>query len=397
MAMDFKKSERLKLFAPGPVNPPAFVLEALGRPLIHHRSPAFGAIHDDITGKLRSLLGTSAPVAVMATSATGAMDAVVSSLFSEGEEVLVPVMGKFSGRWVDICRACGIKVRVMEIEPGRSPSAEDIRWELVQHESISGLLLTHCETSTGSLTDLAAISKAVQGLELSGRTILRVADCVSSFCVDELKVDEWGLDCVIAASQKGLLSPAGLSIVAVGPRAATAMERVPVRGYYLDLRKYFARTFRSSTPFTPPLSLMYAVGAAADRILKIGLDDVLDWERRAAQAVVLVVSEAGFATLAENQSNAVVAFKVGALDAETLCGVMTEIYGIYLARGQGDLHGKVLRVSPIGKTRKELVDFTTALVETVAGTPRTDQIFGLQVSKIVKKVEDILKGRDVWA
>lgn|GEM_PF-766130 len=395
--MDQEKPERLKLFSPGPVNSPRFVLEALEQPLIHHRSPAFCAVYDDVTGKVRSLLGTAAPATVLASSATGAMDAVVSSLFAEGEEVLVPVMGKFSARWVDICRAYGIKTRVMEIPLGRSPTPEDIRWDLVQHEGIAGVLLTHCETSTGSLTDLAGISKALQGLEKPGRVILKIADCVSSFCVDEIKMDDWGLDCVIAASQKGLLSPAGLSIVAVGGRAATAMERVPPRNFYLNLRKYFARTFRSSTPFTPPLALLYAVGAAVDRIIELGIEDVLDWQRRAAQAVVAACKAAGFSTLAEIQSGAVVAFDVGSRDAEALCGVMEEVHGIYLARGQGNLHGKVLRVSPIGKTRAELVEFTVALLETVSGTPRTNEIFGVQVSKVVKEVEDLLKGRDIWA
>ena len=168
----------------------------------------------------------------------------MASLFAEGDEVLVPVMGKFSGRWADICRAYGIKVQVMEIEPGHSPGPEDIRWALVRNDRISGVLLTHCETSTGALTDLKGISEGVASLEKAGRVILRVADCVSSFCVDDLKVDEWGLDCVITASHKGLLSPAGLSAVAVGGRAAAAMERVPARGFYLDLRRYFARAFR---------------------------------------------------------------------------------------------------------------------------------------------------------
>ena len=395
--MDQKKPERLKLFSPGPVNSPRFVLEAMEEPLIHHRSPDFCTVYDDVTGKVRSLLGTAAPATVLAASGTGAMDAVVSSLFAEGEEVLVPVMGKFSARWVDICRAYGIKTRVMEIPLGRSPSPEDIRWDLVQHEGITGVLLTHSETSTGSLTDLAGISKAVQGLEKPGRAILRVADCVSSFCIDEIKMDAWELDCVIAASQKGLLAPAGLSIVAVGGRAAAAMERVPPRNFYLDLRKYFARAFRSSTPFTPPLALIYAVGAALDRIIELGFEDVLDWHRRAAQAVAAACKAAGLSTLAERQAGAVVAFDVGSRDAEAMCGVMEETYGIYLARGQGNLHGKVLRVSPIGKTRAELVEFTIALLETVSGTRITNEIFGVQVSRVVKEVEDILKGRDIWA
>ena len=393
--MDHKNSKGLNLFAPGPVNPPPYVLEALERPLVHHRSPEFAALYDEVTGKIRTLLGTTAPVTTLASSATGAMDAVVASLFAEGGEVLVPVMGKFSGRWADICRAYGVKVHVMEIEPGHSPSPEDIRWALVRNDAISGLLLTHCETSTGSLTDLKGVSEAAASLEKAGRVIIRVADCVSSFCVDDLKMDEWGLDCVITASHKGLLSPAGLSAVAVGGRAAAAMERVPARGYYLDLRRYFARAFRSSTPFTPALSLLYAVGAALDRIIEVGLENVLEWDRRAAQAVILALKDAGFETLAESQSSAVVAFRVGGMDAERMCDAMEE-HGIYLARGQGDLHGKILRVSPIGKTRGELVGFAGALVEMVAGS-KTNEAVGLRIAKLRARMEDVLKGRDIWA
>jgi aspartate aminotransferase-like enzyme len=393
--LDHANPKGLNLFAPGPVNPPPFVLKALGRPLLHHRSPEFAAFYEDLTTKLRALLGTSSPVTTLASSATGAMDAVVSSLFAAGDEVLVPAMGKFSGRWADICRAYGIKPHVMEIEPGNSPSAEDIRWSLVRNDRITGMLLTHCETSTGALVDLKGISEAAAGLEKAGRVILRIADCVSSFCVDDLKMDEWGLDCVITASQKGLLSPAGLSIVAVGGRAASAMERVPARGFYTDLRKYFARSFRSSTPFTPALSLLYAVGAAVERINEVGLENVLDWNRRAARAVMLALEDTRFEALAANQSSAVIAFKVGEMNAERICDSMEE-QGIYLARGQGKLHGNILRISPIGKTRREIIGLAGALVETVAGS-RKNEAVGLRIAKLTTRLEDLLKGRDVWA
>lgn len=395
--MDGKNTERVNLFTPGPVNPPSYVLDGLCAPLVHHRSSDFSAIFDGVTRKIGALLETGGPVLVLASSATGGMDAVVASLFAEGDEVLVPVMGKFSRRWVEICEIYGVRARVMELEPGRSPSPDAVHEELARHQDVCGLLLTHCETSTGSLSDLEGISGAAAGLEEDGRVVLRCTDCVSSFCIDRLRMNAWGLDCVVTASQKGLLSPAGLSFVALGERACGALERVPARNYYLDLRRYFAGRHRSMAPFTPALSLLYAVDAALERILEVGLEDVLDWERRAALAVRLVVESAGFETLAESQSSAVVAFRVGDLDAETMCGVLEEEHGIYLAQGQGELRGEILRISPIGKTRRELVDFSRAFLAVVAGIRGKGGMAELQGGGIPDEVEGLMKGRDIWA
>ena len=395
--MDEKDTKRLRLFTPGPVEPPPFVLEAMGRDLVHHRSPEFSAIYDGLTQKVQAVFETGGPVLVMTSSATGAMDAVVTSLFAAGDEVLVPVTGKFSRRWAEICQTYGVRARVLEFEPGRSPSPEEIRGAVGRHPDARGILITHCETSTGSLEDLEGISKAVADLEKEGRVILKCADCVSSFCVDEVRMDAWGLDCVITASQKGLLSPAGLSFVALGERACDALERVPPRNYYFDLRRYFAGIFRSSAPFTPALSLMYAVSAALDRIIEIGLEDVLIWGRRAVEALEIVLKSAGFETVADRQSSAVLAFWVGSVNAENLARGLEDDYGVYLARGQGHLRDKILRVSPIGKTRKELVDFSRALLTTAGNVEESRALDAERISEICDAVGDLLGGRDIWA
>ena len=395
--MDRKNPERLKLFTPGPVSPPSFVLDGLARQLVHHRSPDFRTVFDDLTGKVGALLETSAPVLVMASSATGAMDAVVAGLFAEGEEVLVPVMGKFSRRWVEVCEVYGIRAHVIDVEPGCAPSPEWVREEAERHEDVCGLLLTHCETSTGALSDLEGISRAVAGIERGGRDILKCADCVSSFCVDRLRMDPWGLDCVITASQKGLLSPAGLAFLSLGERASSKLERVPPRSYYLDLRRYFADTFRSQTPFTPALSTMYGAGAAIDRIIEIGLEVVLEWARRAAEAVEVTVESAGFDVMARGGSNAVVAFRLGEVDAEALASALEENCGIYLARGQGELRGEILRVSPIGKTRGEMLDFCKSFTETAGGLRAGGEDGGAAASEVYHRVERLLEGPDIWA
>lgn len=390
--MDHKNPGRIELFTPGPVTPPSYVTQAMSRAIVHHRSPAFGKVYSELASGIGTALESKATVLVLASSATGAMDAVVSSLFAEGDEVLVPVMGKFSSRWAEICRVYGVKPHVMEIAPGLSPAPEAVADMLWRNEQIAGLLLTHSETSTGSLTDLKGVLETVRGLEAGGRRILNCADCVSSFCVDELRMDPWGLDCVISASQKGLLSPAGLSFVCLGERAQRALARSPARNYYLNLADYVACAARAETPFTPAVSLMYAVGAALERILDIGLNEVWDWGASSANAIRHVLEAAGFEPLAANQSSAVVAFWVGDMDAEGIAACLENEHNIYLARGQGDLRGRILRISPIGKTRGELLYLFEALLETVGKMGRR-----VNIEEARDSGGGFLKGSDIWA
>jgi aspartate aminotransferase-like enzyme len=394
--LDREDPHVVELFTPGPVDSPPYIMEALNRPVVHHRSPGFKAVYRDLAAKMKALLETTAPILVLASSGTGAMDAVVSNLFAEGDEVLVPVMGKFSARWVEICGTYGVRPHVIESQPGGSPEPGEIHAALSALPGAKGVLLTHCETSTGSLADLEAVSKSIADLETGGRVILKCADCVSSFCVDELRMEPWGLDAVITASQKGMVSPVGLSFVCLGERARERAGMLPPRNYYLDLRRYLESSEQEWTPFTPAVSIVYAAAQALGRILDIGLEEVWAWYRRAAGAVTLAVEAAGFDALARRQSGAVVAFRVGGLDAEALALRLEREHGIYLARGQGALRGRILRVSPLGKTRRKLAHFSDSLLRAVRGMPGAPEITDSTISDVHAKIENLLKGRDIW-
>ena len=362
--MDRKGRRSVSLFTPGPVDISEAAREALLRPTLHHRTGAFTEILSGLVVDLKATFLTDDDVAVLSSSGTGAMEAVVANLFGPGDRVLVPVTGKFSRRWVEICRAYGIDVSVIDLDPGRAPSAEMITASLKQQPDIKAVLLTHCETSTGSLTDLETVSKAIRDTALTlGRRILTCADCISSLAVDELRKDEWAIDCAIAASQKGLLAPPGLAFVALNGEALRWIDRVSAPRYYFDLRTYYADVSRC--PFTPAVSLIQAVAASLKNLLRHGLENVWAANRAGINAVRLLIEAAGFSPLAANQSSGVIAFRTGEVDPERIGSMLYEHHGVVVARGQQELKGRILRISAIGKSRRQILDFAEAFEATM--------------------------------
>jgi aspartate aminotransferase-like enzyme len=318
------------------------------------------------------------------------MEAVVTSLFSPGDRVLVPVGGKFSRRWAGICSAFGVEVVEMCLEPGASPTGEAVSGYLREDARIGAVLLTHSETSTGALTDLASLGRLIRdvGREL-GREILCCADCISSLCVDELRTDEWYVDCAVSASQKGLLAPPGLAFVCLNDRALGRIEGSGRTGYYFDLGRYYEDPFRS--PFTPSVSVVRAVRDSLRYMLALGLDDVVEANRSGAAGLRMIVEHAGFKPVAQAQSGAVIAFWVDELDPERVAAILRAEHGIVVAQGQEDLKGRILRASSIGKGKSAVIGFGRALEATMAGLGRR-----FAMEDILQDLETALEGSRLW-
>jgi aspartate aminotransferase-like enzyme len=309
---------------------------------------------------LQAVFLTDKPVATLTSSGTGAMEAAVVNLFSPGDRVLVPVSGKFSGRWVEICRAFGIEACRMEIEPGDSPGVDAVVDLLEGDTGLAGVLLTHCETSTGALTDVGAVSRAVAETgRCRGERLVTCVDCITSLCIDEFRMDDWCVDCAIGASQKGFLSPPGLAFVSVDPGL---LDRGSAGScYYFDLKRYFDHA--TGVPFTPAVSLVRAVRASLEAIVGLGLPAIWRASRASAAAILRIVEAAGFKPVARFSGGAVVAFWVGELDAHRFAEALRVDHGIVVAQGQRDLRGRILRVSPIGKGPEEILEFAAALAK----------------------------------
>jgi aspartate aminotransferase-like enzyme len=388
--LDRANGKALKLFTPGPVDISPAASEGLARPLIHHRTDRFREVMDRFQANLKTAFQTCDGVVTLASSGTGGMEALVANLFSAGERVFVPVGGKFSNRWVEICEAYGVSVHRSELPPGGSPAPELAARALREDEEVCAVLLTHCETSTGSLTDVRGISKAVRDLERSGgRRVLICVDCVTSLCIDELLKDVWGIDCAVGASQKGLLSPPGLSFLSVGPRAIERMMMPRSPRYYFDLRKYLED--HRDAPFTPSVSLVRAAAESLDHILELGLENVWRANRSAASALRLLGEAAGLRPLARHQASAVVAFWTDELDAGGIRRTLESEHGMVIAGGQGPLAGKIIRISALGKGPAGIMEFARAFARTMAQLGRY-----CHVDEIAGDLERILEDCKIW-
>ncbi len=333
------------LVTPGPTPLPPLVLEAMSRPIIHHRTPQFQAILKEATEGLRYVFQTKNDVFILASSGTGAMEASVINLLSPGDTVLVVQGGKFGERWTEICKAYGINADVLDVKWGQAVDPSDIKDRLLGKPGIKAVFTTLCETSTGVVNDIAAIGRVVKDT-----SAVLVVDAISGLGAIDLKTDEWSCDMVVSGSQKGLMLPPGLGFISVSPKAFKLIEGSKSPRYYLDLRKAKKALDKTDTPFTPAITLIIALNEALKMIKQDGLEGIFLRHRKMADATRAALKALGlnlFAPLAGSDVVTAACLPPG-IDGEKLVKTMRDIYGVTIAGGQDELKGKVIRIAHMG-------------------------------------------------
>lgn len=340
------------LFLPGPVAVAPDVLQAAARPMINHRSQAFGELLERITSALRPVFGTSADVLLLGSSGTGAMEAVVANLFSPGDRVLSCAVGAFGKRFADIAQRYGCQVEALETPVGAAldPRALQTRLEGDRNHALAGVLLTHNETSTGVTCGMAAIAPITRA-----HGAITLVDSVSGLGASEFMMDAWGYDAVVSASQKGLAAPPGAAMVSLSERAWVRAANAQNPRYYFDLRR--ARTFAGDgeTPWTPPLSILYALDVALQRYHSEGAPQAYARHARYAGLVRDALVRLGFTLVSApsaHSSTVVAAYPPSGVGAPSLLKSLREKHGIVLAGGQGELAGKIVRFGTMGDIRE---------------------------------------------
>ncbi len=333
---------------PGPTPVPETVLKAMGRHPIGHRSAEFQAVVRRTTEQLRWLHQTQNDVLVITGSGTAAMEAGIINTLSYGDKVICGDNGKFGERWVKLAKAYGLDVQVVKADWGQplDPEAFRIALEADTNKKIKAVILTHSETSTGVINDLATISQYVR----AHGTALTIADCVTSLGACNVPMDSWGLDVVASGSQKGYMMPPGLSFVAMSERAWQAYKRSDLPKFYLDLGPYRKTAAQDSNPFTPAVNLYFALESALTMMQAEGLEAIFERHARhrsAAQAAMKAIGLPLYAAEGHG-SPAITAVAPEGIDAELLRKTVKEKFDILLAGGQDHLKGKVFRIGHLG-------------------------------------------------
>ena len=340
--------DKFMLMIPGPTPVPESVLLAQAQHLIGHRSGEFSQIMAEVSDGLKWLHQTKNDVLMLTASGTGAMEAGIINVLSVGDRVLVGSNGKFGQRWVDVCEAFGLKAEIISAEWCKALNPDDFKvaLEADTEKSIKAVIITHSETSTGVLNDLQTIAGYVHA---HGEALILV-DAVTSLGACSVPIDEWGLDVVASGSQKGYMVPPGLGFVTMGDRAWQAYETSNIPKFYLDLGPYRKSGAKNTTPFTPPVSLFFAIQVALKMMQEEGLDNIFARHARLQQATRAAMKALNLPLFAADEvaSPAVTAGMPQTVEAEKIRSTMRKDFDIALAGGQDHLKGQIFRMGHLG-------------------------------------------------
>ena len=356
-----------RFFLPGPTEVLPEVLAAQNRPMMGHRGAGTEALLAGIAEPMKAVFRTANPVYIAAASATGFMEAAIRN--GVRNKVLCLVNGAFSKRFANIAAACARETIIHDVPLGGTAEPDDVR-RLLKETGADAVTIVHSESATGALAPLAEVAAAVHEFG----DVMLLVDAVTSLAATPVETDAWGLDFVLTGSQKALALPPGLALGVASARLLERAKTLPGRGIYFDLVPYDAEIRKNQTPYTPALSLIYALDAQMKRIAAHGGIEGR-WARHQAmqQRVERWVAErvgalgVDFLPRAGRRSWTVSCLKVpagGALTGGALAKQMTA-RGFTIGAGYKALKDSTFRIGHMGDHTVEEVEVLLGALEEV--------------------------------
>jgi alanine-glyoxylate transaminase/serine-glyoxylate transaminase/serine-pyruvate transaminase len=338
------------LFIPGPTNVPDAVRRAMNVPMEDQRSADFPALTLPLFADLKRIFGNpSGRVFIYPSSGTGAWEAAITNTLSRGDRVLMSRFGQFSHLWVDMAERLRLDVVCIDVEWGEGVPVGRYQLCLEQDPSIKAVFATHNETATGVTSDVAAVRQA---MDAAGSDALLFVDGVSSIASIDFQQEAWGVDLAVTGSQKGLMLPAGLSMLSVSSKALDAAQRSTMERCYFSFADQIKTNNSGYFPYTPPTQLLHGLRASLDLLLEEGLANVFTRHRRLAEGVRQGVAALGLdlcATAPRWHSDTVSAIRVPAgVDGAEVCRIAYQRYRTSFGGGLGQVAGKVFRIGHLG-------------------------------------------------
>ena len=336
---------------PGPTNVPDRVLHAIANATIDHRGPDFAALGREVLGGTREIFGTTADVVIYPSSGTGGWESALVNTLSPGDRVLAFEIGEFARLWAEVARRMGLEVDVVDTDwrRGVDPAIVESRLAADEAHAIKAVLVVHNETSTGVMSRVPLVREAMNRVK---HPALLMVDAVSSLGSVDLRHDEWGIDVTIAGSQKGLMLPPGLSLLAVSAKARAASKDAKLPRSYWAWEPMFEANESGFFPYTPATNLLYGLRESLRMLREEGLPNVFARHERLGAAARRAVSAWGLELCAvrpEEYSNTVTTVMMPAgHDADALRRVILDRFNMSLGTGLSRLKGRAFRLGHLG-------------------------------------------------
>jgi len=334
---------KMYLMTPGPTPVAPETQLAMAQPIIHHRAPQFMEILGKVREDLKYLFQTEQEVLIFSATGTGAMEGAVTNTLSAGDTALVVDGGKFGERWTELCNVYGVKVERLAVEWGRAADPKRVVQMLDANPAIKAVFVQANETSTGvahPVKDLAALTKNRPG------TIL-VVDAISALGGYPLPMDEWGIDVLVAGSQKAMMLPPGLAFAALSPKAWEFVKTAKLPKYYFDFSKAVKSAQKNQTPYTSAVSFILGLQEVLTKIRQVGLEKIFAQNRRLSLATKAAMQAMGLQLYAKEYPSDVVTAVESPVDGQKVVAELRK-KGIWIAGGQAQAKGKIFRIAHMG-------------------------------------------------
>lgn len=351
---------------PGPSAVPGRILRAISAQTIDHRGPGFADVGLRALDGLKTIFQTKEHVIIYPASGTGAWEAALVNTLSPGDHVLMVETGHFATLWKKIAEKLKLKTEFIEGDwrGGADPDQIEARLVADKDHKIKAVCVVHNETSTGSVSPIAAVRKAIDSAK---HPALFMVDTISGLASLDYRHDEWGVDVTISGSQKGLMLPPGLSFNAVSQKALAANKSAGLQRSYWDWADMIGPNATGYFPYTPSTNLLYGLNEAIDMLHEEGLDNVFARHQRHGTAARAAVRKWGLEVLCNQQGQ-----ESGVLtavmmpeghSADQFRASTLEHFNISLGNGLSKVADRVFRIGHLGDFNDLMLIATLAGVE----------------------------------
>ncbi|MHB8157456.1 MAG: pyridoxal-phosphate-dependent aminotransferase family protein [Desulfocucumaceae bacterium] len=334
------------LMIPGPTPVPPAVMAAIARPIIGHRTDEFANMNKRIVERLQIVFQTSNKIFVVTHTGTGGMETAIANAIGPGDKVLALITGHFGERFAKMAKEYGADVDEVSFGWGKCVDLKSVEDKLAAN-SYKVVLSTQNETSTGVTNDIEGIGRLV-----ANTPALLLVDGVSGVGGIEVKMDEWKVDILVTASQKSMMLPPGLAMVAVSDKAWKVVENNKSPRFYFSLPAANKSYEKWNTAYTPGVSLFAGLDVALDMLMDEGMDNVYARHKLLAKAVRAAVKAMGLELYVpdDNYASPVITSVKSpeGIDGDAIRKVLKNEFGVTFAGGQGIVKGKIFRIAHMG-------------------------------------------------